>query len=259
MKQNVVFITGASAGLGLALAREHAAKGDQVALFARRNTAPLAKALGGLALRGDVARRADLDRAVRSILKRFGRIDIVYANAGYGERGRIDELDLLRWRRQQAVNVEGALNTVWACLPALKASRGRLGLVGSVLGLGGIPGNGAYVASKFALRGLSQSLYAELKPEGVSVTYLAPGFFESEFRHRRADGSLDLSLPDTAPQGWRISAAEAARNARRAVMARQREKAFPLHGILSALLYRLMPGAALALAAFLRRRRINKP
>lgn len=254
MKPNVVFITGASSGLGEALAREHAGAGDQVVLFARRNSTALAAELGGLAVRGDVTRRGDLDRAVRSALKRFGRLDLVYANAGYGERGRIDELDLKRWKRQQAVNVEGLLNTVWACLPALKVSRGRLALVGSVLGFGGVPGNGAYVASKFAVRGLSQSLYAELRPLGVSVTHLAPGFFESEFRQRDAQGRLDRSLPDTAPKGWRIPAAEAARYARQAVMARRRERVFPMHGVLAALLYRLLPGPALALGAFLRQR-----
>lgn len=255
MPTPVVFITGASSGLGEALARLHAGRGDRVVLFARRSSAALARELeaGGcpaaLPFRGDVVRRADLDRAVRAALKRFGAIDIVYANAGFGLRGRIDELDLERWRGQQAVNVEGLLSTVWATLPALKASQGRLGLVGSVLGFGVVPGNGAYAASKFAVRAISQALYAELKADGVSVTHIAPGFFESQFRGRDAQGRFDPTAPDTAPQGWRIPASEAAAYASRAVLARRRETVFPLHGKLTALLFRYFPVLALHLAA----------
>lgn len=260
MPSPVVFITGASSGLGEALARRHAAQGHRVILFARRSTAALAReleaagAVGVLACRGDVARRADLDRAVRAGLKRFEALDIVYANAGFGVRGRIDELDLAKWRSQQAVNVEGLLNTVWATLPALKASRGRLGLVGSVLGFGVVPGNGAYAASKFAVRAISQALYAELKADGVSVTHLAPGFFESQFRGRDANGKFDPTAPDTAPKGWRIPASQAAESVATAVWARKRELVFPLHGKFTAFLFVYFPALALYLAGRARAR-----
>jgi NADP-dependent 3-hydroxy acid dehydrogenase YdfG len=254
-----VFITGASAGLGASLAREHARLGHRVALFARRG--PRLKALareferaGGaaLAVTGDVTRRSDLDRAVRQALQRFGGLDIVYANAGFGMRGRIAELDLQRWRRQQGVNVEGLLNTVWACLPALRASKGCLGLVGSVLGFGTVPGNGAYAASKFAVTALALTLRAELKPDGVSVTHIAPGFFDSEFRQRDARGRHDPRLPDSAPSGWSISADKAAGYASRAVLARRREVVFPFLGKLTVFLYRFVPGLALTLATIAR-------
>ena len=260
MQAPVVFITGASSGLGEALARRHAAQGHRVVLFARRSTVALARELeaagspGAICFRGDVVRRADLDRAVRAALKRFGSIDIVYANAGFGVRGRIDELDLARWRAQQAVNVEGLLSTVWATLPALKASHGRLGLVGSVLGFGVVPGNGAYAASKFAMRAISQALYAELKSDGVSVTHIAPGFFESQFRGRDDKGKFDPKAPDTAPKGWRIPAAKAAEYTAVAVWARKREAVFPLHGQLTAFLFRFFPALALNLAGRARAR-----
>lgn len=260
MPAPVVFITGASSGLGEALARRHAAQGHRVVLFARRSTSVLARELtaagaeGVLAFRGDVTRRADLDRAVGATLKRFGGLDIVYANAGFGLRGRLDDLDLARWRKQQAVNVEGLLSTVWATLPALKVSRGRLGLVGSVLGFGVVPGNGAYAASKFAVRAVSQALYAELKSDSVSVTHIAPGFFESQFRGRDDKGKFDPQAPDTAPQGWRISAAEAAAYAADAVWHRKREVIFPLHGRITALLFRFFPALALSLAGRARAR-----
>jgi NADP-dependent 3-hydroxy acid dehydrogenase YdfG len=262
----VVFITGASSGLGEALARRHARQGHAVVLFARRAQTLRALALeaqglgaaGALAVVGDVSRRSDLDKAVRQTLKRFGRIDIVYANAGYGLRGEIAGLNLLQWRQQQAVNVEGVLNTVWACLPSLRASRGRLGLVGSVLGYGVVPGNGAYAASKFAVRALALALRAELKAEGVSVTHIAPGFFESRFRQRDRQGRSDPSVPDSAPRGWRITAQRAAGFSSRAVWARRRETVFPLHGWLTAALFRYWPGLALNLAAWMRRRRLRQ-
>lgn len=258
-----VLITGASSGLGAALAREHARLGHAVVAFARR--APAVNALareiesaGGqaLAVAGDVTRRADLDRAVKAALKRFGRLDIVYANAGFGVRGRIDELDLAAWRKQQSVNVEGLLQTVWATLPALKASQGRLGLVGSVMGFGTVPGNGVYAASKFAVTALALTLYGELKADGVSVTHIAPGFFDSEFRQRGENGRHDPRLKDSAPKGWSIPAEKAAGYASRAVLARRREVIFPLHGWLTATLYRHFPGFALWLAAWVRSKRM---
>jgi NAD(P)-dependent dehydrogenase (short-subunit alcohol dehydrogenase family) len=254
-----VLITGASSGLGASLAREHARLGHAVVLFARRS-APL-KALvkaiesnGGaaLAVTGDVTRRGDLDRAVRQALKRFGSLDIVYANAGFGVRGLIAGLDLERWRRQQAVNVEGLLNTVWACLPALKASKGRLGLVGSVLGFGTVPGFGAYAASKFAVNALALTLRTELKANGISVTHIAPGFFTSEFRQRDAKGRHDPRLPDPAPRGWSIPSARAAVYASQAVLARRREVVFPFSARLLVALYRFAPTLALSLAAIAR-------
>ena len=260
----MVFITGASSGLGEALAREHARLGHAVALFARRG--PALKALaaslgalgaaGSLALVGDVRHRGDLDRALRATLARFGRVDIVYANAGFGLRGDLADLTLEQWRRQQAVNVEGLLNTVWASLPALKASRGRLGLVGSVLGFGVVPGNGAYAASKFAVRAIALALRAELQASGISVTHIAPGFFDSRFRQRDQKGGYDPQRPDSAPRGWSIPAAQAAAFASRAVLARRRETVFPLHGWLTATLFRFFPALALSLAARVRRRRL---
>jgi len=261
----VVLITGASSGLGAALALEHARLGHAVVLFARRDTRAAARALAGLpgaagalSVRGDVTRRSDLDRAVRAALKRFGRLDVVYANAGYGVRGRIDALDLKRWRQQQAVNVEGLLNTVWATLPALKASRGRLELIGSVLGFGVVPGNGAYAASKFAVRAISLALEEELREDGVSVTHLAPGFFDSEFRLRGDDRKLDPRRPDSAPKGWSIPAAEAARRVSRAVLERRRELVFPWHGRLTAFLFHYFPAGATRLAGWARQR-ASKP
>ena len=180
-----VLITGASSGLGEALALEHAAAGDSLLLLARRRDrlSALAKRCRALGpgrvefLAGDVSGRSVLDAAAGLARRRLGGLDLAYANAGYSQSGKVEELSLARWRRQMAVNLEGVLHTVQACLPLLKASRGRLCLVGSVVGYGSLSGSAAYAASKAGVRALAQVLDLELASEGVSVTHVAPGFF----------------------------------------------------------------------------------
>ncbi len=183
----VVLITGASAGIGAGLAREFARQGAHVVLLARRveRIQELAAELtaGGrraIAAVGDVTRDGDLERAVELARKEFGRLDVAVANAGILVRGRIANLTLDDYRRQIETNTFGVLRTVIAAIPALKETKGRIVLIGSLIGMVSIPGGTPYCMSKFALNGLADGLSHELAPYGVSVTHVLSGFVATE-------------------------------------------------------------------------------
>jgi short-subunit dehydrogenase len=184
---NAVFITGASSGIGAALAREFAGEGADVALVARRvdRLEALASEIGKTGRRAvviacDVTRDGDLERAAGQARAALGKLDVVVANAGFGVTGKLETLSLDDYRRQLETNVFGVLRTVYATLDDLKKTRGRLVLIGSVSGHVAVPGSSAYSMSKFAVRGLAASLGHELAPYGVAVTLISPGFVESE-------------------------------------------------------------------------------
>lgn len=242
-------VTGASSGIGAALAVELARQGADVALFARRGerlaaVAADVEAAGrrAVAVAGDVRSRGDLDRAVAAALAAFGRLDVVVANAGIAVVGRIDALDAEAFRQQYETNVFGVLHTVQAALPALKASRGRLGIVGSVAGYVSVPRVAAYSSSKFAVRAIAESLRAELAGDGVSVTHIAPGYVASEIRHKDNDERLDLAAPDTASRWLVVPAEAAARAIARGLRRREAETVVTAHGRVAVWLARLSPG-----------------
>lgn len=256
-----ILITGASSGLGEALAKEHASVGHALVLFARRGerlkaVAAACRSLGAakvITCVGDVRRRADLARAVRAADEELGGLDVAYANAGYSQSGSLESLTLAQWRRQMEVNVEGVLHTVQTSVPLLKASRGRLAIIGSIVGFGSLAESGAYAASKAAVRALAQVLDLELAPSGISVTYVAPGFFSSEIRLKDADGRPRPTAPEYIPAFLLGNTAKVARQVRKAVLKRRRELILPLHAKSAAFLLRHFPALSQALA-----RRISK-
>src|SRR5262249_55599175 len=184
-----VLITGASSGIGAALARECASKGAALVLTARRLDRLEAlcreiEAMGrqALAVPCDVTVDGDLERVASAARQRFGRIDVVVANAGFGVVGPVERLTLADYRRQLETNVFGVLRTIHATLGDLRAARGRLVVIGSVSGHIATPGASAYAMSKFAVRALAEALGHELAGDGVSVTLVSPGFVESDIR-----------------------------------------------------------------------------
>jgi short-subunit dehydrogenase len=215
---NAVFITGASSGIGAALAREFAGEGADVALAARRvdRLDALASEIGKTGRRAvviacDVTRDGDLERAAGQARAALGKLDVVVANAGFGVTGKLETLSLDDYRRQLETNVFGVLRTVYATLDDLKKTRGRLVLIGSVSGHVAVPGSSAYSMSKFAVHGLAASLGHELAPHGVAVTLISPGFVESEIsqvdnrgvwrpqaRRRPIPASLVMATPTAA-------------------------------------------------------------
>jgi NADP-dependent 3-hydroxy acid dehydrogenase YdfG len=244
----VVLITGASAGIGAALAREFAWQGADVALLARRRDRLAALAVEieatgrrALALAADVTVDGDLERAVAATLTVWGRLDVVVANAGFGVVGPIERLTLDDYRRQFETNVYGVLRTVQAALEPLKAARGRLVLLGSVAGHLATPGSSPYSMSKFAVRALADALGHELAGSGVSVTLISPGFVESEIRRVDNAGVFQDEVREPVPAWLVVPAARAARSIVRAVARRRREAVITGHGKLAVFLQRHAP------------------
>mgnify|MGYP002780575753 CR=1 FL=1 len=240
----VALITGASAGIGLALARRYAARGHRLALLARRvdRLEALAGELGtdrAKAFPCDVAKGSDVEEAVRAARDAFGRIDVVIANAGIAVSGLVERLEEEAIRRQLETNVFGVVRTVRAALPALKETRGRIGIVGSVNGFLATAAWSPYVMSKYAVRGFAECLRQELRPYGVSVTHLAPGFVESEIRTLREG---QAPVPDPVPRWIVMPSAKAAAQMERAVTARKRERVITGHGKAAVFLERHAPG-----------------
>ena len=252
-----VFITGASSGIGAALARVFAGEGADLALAARRTDrlAALAAELEergrrALALTCDVARDGDLEAAAAKARDAFGRIDVVVANAGFGVVGNLETLGLDDYRRQFETNVFGLLRTVYATLDDLKKTRGQLVVVGSVVSYVSVSGSSPYAMSKFAARALAHSLGYELEEYGIGVTLVCPGYVESEFRQVDNQGQLRPGAEDPVPK-WVVVPAEcAAREILRAVWRRRREAVITGHGKLVVALQRFWP----SLLSFLVRR-----
>ena len=254
----MVFITGASSGIGAALAREFARDGADVVLAARRVdrlealSAEIAKTgRRALALPCDVTRDGDLERAVDRTRAAFGKLDVVVANAGFGVSGTLERLSVEDYRRQFETNVFGVLRTVYASLDDLKKTRGRLVLIGSVSGHVGVPGSSAYSMSKFAVHGLAAALGHELAPYGVAVTLISPGFVESEIRQVDNQGVWHAEpFGRPLPPSLVMATATAARKIVSAVARRRREVVITGFGKAAVLLQRHLPGV---LAATIRR------
>jgi short-subunit dehydrogenase len=225
----VVFITGASSGIGEALAVEFAGRGAAVALAARRTDrlerlACDLKAAGRrtLALTCDVGRDGDLEAAVGRVEAELGPIDVLVANAGFGVSGEFAALTLADYRRQFETNVFGVIRTIHAGLDQLRRTRGRLVIIGSVNGYVAPPRSSPYAMSKFAVRALAQALDAELGSHGVSVTLVSPGFVDTEIHQVDRHGVHHPDVRHPAPAFLRMPAARAARIIVGAVARRRR-------------------------------------
>jgi len=210
-----VLITGASAGIGRALALALAAEQPRLALNARdaarlANTARECAARGAevLTLAGDVSRQEECRQLVARTLERFGTLEALVNNAGVTMWARFDEIrDFSVFNRLLAVNYLSAVYTTAAALPALKAAHGLIVAVASIAGLTGVPERTAYAASKHAMVGFFESLRIELAGSGVDVTIVAPDFVVSEI-HRRAIGPDGAPLGETPMQEAHIMSAE---------------------------------------------------
>ena len=192
----VFLITGASSGIGAATARRAAEAGYRLVLAARREDKlhALADELGGseraLPVRCDVSEWADKQTVVAACLRAFGRLDVAFANAGFGAARGFLESSPEHWRSMVLTNVYGAALTIRATLPALKESRGHIVLTGSVAGRRAVPGS-VYSSTKFAVTGMAEAARLELDGTGVRVTLVEPGFVDTPFFENPVTGALD--------------------------------------------------------------------
>ncbi|MGE0113338.1 MAG: SDR family NAD(P)-dependent oxidoreductase [Steroidobacteraceae bacterium] len=243
-----VLITGASSGIGAALAHECAAQGARLVLLARR--LELLEALArSLRLTGatvhvyrcDVTDETQLPAVVADLARQDIVLDMVVANAGFGVVGRFDALSLADYQRQFDTNVFGVIRTAYATLEMLRRSRGSLVIMGSITGYIAQPGASAYAMSKFAVRALAESLRIELGPEGIAVTLISPGVIESNLRRVDNRGVFHPHAREPFPAWLRTPAQTAARRMVRAIHARKAEQVITLHGWLAVFMARHLP------------------
>ena len=184
--QKTWFITGAGRGLGADIAKAAMRAGDRV-VAAGRNRAAVSDRLGPnssslLSVQLDVNNEAQAQAAVATAVDRFGTIDVLVNNAGYGHLGLFEEATVQDVQAQFGTNLFGVFSVTRAVLPVMRAARkGRIFNVSSTAGMRGVAFGSLYCASKFALEGFSESLAQEIAPFGIRVTIVEPGPFRTDF------------------------------------------------------------------------------
>lgn len=201
--KKVWFVTGASKGLGLTLVKKLLSNGNRVAATSR-NISELEKAVGNhenfLPLSVNLIDENSVEAAVRQTISKFGQLDVVVNNAGYGMIGALEELSDRESRENFDVNVFGSLNVIRKTLPQMrKQQSGHIFNISSIGGFSGnFPGFGIYCAIKFAVTGFTESLAAEVKSLGIKATVVEPGYFRTEFL-----SSGSLAVPSNPIDAYR--------------------------------------------------------
>ena len=201
--QKVWFVTGASKGLGLTLVKQLLNKGYQVAATSR-SIPDLSNAVGVFAnflpLAVSLTDEQSVNDAISDTINKFGRIDVVVNNAGYGLTGSLEELSDKEARDNFDINVFGSLNVIRAAMPHLRQQQsGHIFNVSSIGGFtGAFPGFGIYCATKFAVQGFTESLAAEVKAFNVKATIVSPGYFRTNFLTPES-----LNVPKNAIQAYK--------------------------------------------------------
>lgn len=200
--KKVWFITGASRGFGLEVARDALARGDSVVATARQPesiTAALGQHDNLLSVALDVTNESQAVAVAEAAIARFGRIDVLLNNAGYGLLGAVEEASAQEIERQFATNVFGLLGVTRAILPQMRRQgHGHVINISSVGGYASYPGWGIYCATKFAVEALTESLAAELAPLGIHATVVEPGFFRTDFLDARSLAKTKIEMPEYA-------------------------------------------------------------
>lgn len=238
--EKVVLVTGASSGIGEALAVEFGRRGASVGLLARREevlqeVARKVETAGGRAffVAVDVREAKEVRAAAAKVGEHFGRVDVLVANAGIGEITLARAFDIEVVTQVFSVNVLGAMNSVAAVLPEMLArGSGQIVGISSLAAFRGFPGSGAYCASKAALSTFFESLRAELRPSNIYVTTIHPGFIDTPMTRGR-----NRKMP------FLQDADRAARQMINAIEARRRTYAFPWQLATIARLGKLIPNA----------------
>lgn len=228
MKNKVVVITGASSGIGRALAKEFAALGCRLSLAARRTELleELREELPGteiLITTTDVSHEDDCRHLMEQTIERYGQMDVLINNAGISMRALFEDVDLKVIHQLMDVNFYGTVYCTKYALPFLLKTKGSLVGVISIAGYVGLPGRTGYSASKFAMRGFLDTIRIENLKKGLHVLVAAPGFTASEVRQSALtnDGSQQGETP--RDESKMMSSEECARHIARAVVKRKRE------------------------------------
>lgn len=246
----VVLVTGASSGIGEATARAFGKAGARVVLAARRRdrlealAAEIEKGAGrgrALPVAADLSQQADIENLVAQSLAAFGRIDVLFNNAGFGRLGWLEKLDPAKdIEAQVRVNVLGVIQTTRQVLPHMQAQRGgHIINMASMAGLVGTPTYSIYAASKFAVRGFSEALRREVAPWNIRVSVIYPGGVETEFAEQ---AGIERKTQVTTPKFMRLTADQVAQAVVGLVRRPRRELVITWPFRVSAWLNGLLPG-----------------
>lgn len=248
-RNKIIWITGASAGIGREMALQFAKEGADVAISARRidRLEQLSEEIEQLGRKSlivpcDVSSESAVKDTVDKIITHFDHLDIAVANAGFGVGGKIESLSADDWRRQFDVNVIGLLNTVKYALPHLKKTKGSIVLMSSVAAMIASPQTAAYSASKAAVRAIGQTLSMELHNSGVNCTTIYPGFVDSEIGQVDNRGVYRPEYKDFRPQNLMWPTDKAVKHMLRGIKRRKRSVVVTGHGKFLAFLGRHFPG-----------------
>lgn len=225
----IIVITGASSGIGEAMAKEYSKWGARVVLAAR-NEEKLSQLVQDIRSNGgeaiyvttDVTKEEDCQRLIERSVEEFGGIDILICNAGISMRAAFDDAEMRVLHRVMEVNFWGAVYCAKYALPYLQISRGSLVGISSVAGLHGLPGRTGYSASKFAMTGLLETIRIENLKKGLHVMVACPGFTATNVRYSAltADGSAQGETP--RKESAMMTSEEVARRVAKAIVKRKR-------------------------------------
>lgn len=242
----VIVITGASSGIGKALALQMLQLGAKVALCAR-NAEKLNDAFGNykddtiLLFSADVSIEDDCKRFTEEVIKKWGAIDVLVNNAGISMRALFEDLDLNVLRELMDINFWGTVYMSKFCLPSILKSKGIIAGVSSIAGYRGLPARTGYSASKFAMQGFLESLRTEMLHTGVHVMWVSPGFTASNIRNTAlsADGKAQKETP--LEEGKLMSAEECAKLIIMAMSKRKRTLVMTIQGKMAVWFNKLFP------------------
>ncbi len=246
---SVYVITGASSGIGRGVAIEAHRRGHRVACLARRkerledltNELNAQRPSSAIFCEVDVTKKASLEAALNQICSTFGRIDALFANAGFGVASRFEKLTTEDFRRQFETNVFGVIESIYTFLPEIKKQKGSIAIMGSANSYVSEPKKIPYSMSKFAVKALADGLYWEMKPEGVAVTLICPGIIESEIRKVNNMGAFNAEAKDPAPENLIMKSNVAAKKIVNAIDSRKKELLLTIHGTLAIYAQRFAP------------------
>lgn len=250
-KGKVVMVTGASSGIGKALAWEALVRGAYVGVCAR-DKAKLERSFSDLGqgewqerllfCSADVSKEEDCARFVAETTARWGRIDVLINNAGMSMRALFEDLDLDVLKRVMDTNFWGTVYMIKYALPYILQSKGSIAGISSIAGYRGLPARTGYSSSKFAMQGFLESLRTELLPTGVSVMWAAPGFTASNIRNVALGAGGRAQQETPLDESKLMSAERCAVIILKAIARKKRTSVMTLQGKMTVLMNKLFPG-----------------
>lgn len=251
MQQKIVIITGASSGIGRALAFAFGREGASIVICARKadglqqvSSALSQAGINNLAVVADVSVEDDMKRLVEQAIETYGRIDILINNAGISMRSLVVDTDPEVFRKVMDINFMGTVYATRYALPYILKTKGSIVGISSIAGYRGLPVRSGYSASKFAMNGFLEALRTELLHSGVHVLTACPGFTTSNIRHAALDEHGQPKGETMRDEENMMSAEECADHILNAVKKRKRELILTAQGKLTVFLNKLLPGLA---------------